>query len=176
MSAILRSELESEPDGLSKDMMEWRMSSGHCTRQMTGGRGQVPANQMPPALREEASQKPMYPGSHTISSQQWDGHEARMQRRMPKSLSVEHHALLDTMEVHCQEVRRAASMGPSSPRLASILMHAYWSLPWSHSISFWGTFVHPRIACSSDCMCSCFSVGSSMHCQTPSNTQPSNSF
>ena len=176
MPAILRSELESGLDGLSKDMTEWQMSLGHCTCQMMGGRGQAPANQTPPAPREEASQKPMYPGSWSISSQQWDGCEAWMQRRMLKLLSMEHSALLDAMVIHCLEVRRAMLMGPSSPRPAGILMHACQSLPWSHSRSFLGTFVHQRIAQSSDCMCSCFSVGSSMHWHTPSNTQPSSSF
>ena len=104
MPAISRSELEREPDGLSKDTTEWQMSSGHCTCQMMGGRGQAPVNQMPPALREEASQKPMYPGSHTISSQQWDRCETRMWRRMLKLLSAEHSALFDAMGIQCQEV------------------------------------------------------------------------
>ena len=68
MPAISRSELEREPDGLSKEMTDCQMLSGHWTRQTMGGRGQAPPNQTPPAPREEASQKPMYPGSHMTSS------------------------------------------------------------------------------------------------------------
>ena len=59
MPAILRSELEIEPDGLLKDMMDWQMSSGHCMCQIMGDRGQTPVNQMLPTLREEVLQKPM---------------------------------------------------------------------------------------------------------------------
>ena len=59
MPAISRSELEIELDRLSKDTMDWQMSSGHCMHQTMGGRGQTPGNHMPPTQREEASQKPM---------------------------------------------------------------------------------------------------------------------
>ena len=68
MPAISRSELERELDGLSKEMTDCQMSSGHWTCQTVGGMGQVPPNQTPPAPREEALQKLMYPDSHATSS------------------------------------------------------------------------------------------------------------
>ena len=176
MPAISRSELERGPYGLSKDTTDWRMLSGHWTHQMMGGRGRAPVNHTPPALREEASQKQMYPGSRMMSSRQWDGHDVRMCRRMPKLLRAERGALFDSTGIQCQEVQRAASMDPSRPRLAGIPMQACCSLPCSRSRSFRGTFVCWRIACSSARICSYFSVGSSMHHQTPLNAQPSSSF
>ena len=102
MPAISRSELEREPDGLSKEMMDCQMSSGHWIRQTVGGRGQAPLNQIPLVPREEVSQKPMYLGSCTISSQQCDGRDARIHRRMLKSLRVEHSTLFDLMGIQCQ--------------------------------------------------------------------------
>ena len=47
-----------------------------------------------------------------------------MQSRMPKLLSIEQIALLDFMEMHCQEVQRAVSMDARSLRLTGIPMHA----------------------------------------------------
>ena len=176
MLAISRSELEREPDGLSKEMTDCRMSSGHWMCQTVGGMEQAPPNQTPPAPREEASQKPMYQDLCTTSSQQCDGRDVRIHRSMPKLLSAEHSALFDVTGIQCWEGRRAALMGPSRPRLAGIPMHVCHSFPCSCLRSFLGTFVQCWIACSSDWMHSCLSGGSSMHCLTPSNTQPRSSF
>ena len=141
MPAISRSELEREPDGLLKETTDCWMSLGHWTCQTTGGRGQVPPNQTPPALREEALQKPMYLGLHMTSSQQCDGHDARICRSMPKLLSAERGTLFDSTGIQCWEGQMAESMGPSSPQLADIPMQACHSLLWSCSRSFLGTFV-----------------------------------
>ena len=107
MPAISRSELERELDGLSKEMTDCWMSSGHWTHQTMGGRGHAPVNQTPPAPRVEASQKPRYPGSWMTSSQQCDGHDARMQRRMPKSLRVECSTLFESTGIQCREGQKA---------------------------------------------------------------------
>ena len=95
-----------------------------------------------------------------------------MQRRMPKSLKVEHSALLDWIGSQCLVVCSAASMGLRRPRPAGMLMQACCSLPWRHSRSLQGTFFHRHRPCSSDCRRSCFSAGSLMQHLMPSNTQP----
>ena len=140
MPAISKSKLEMEPDGFWKETRAVHILVGHGMHQTTGCKTSVPPNQMPPAPKEDASQKLMYPGLLAMSSQQWDRREATMQRRMPKSLKAEHSALLDWIGSQCLVVLSVASMGPTRPPLAGIPMQVCCSLPWRHSRSLWGTF------------------------------------
>ena len=140
MPASSKSEFEMEPDGFWKDTRAVRILGGHGAHQMTGCKASVPPNQTPPAPKEDASQKPMYPGLFVMSLQQWEGCEATMWRRMPKSLMAEHSALLDWIGNQCLVVHRAASMGPRRPRPAGMPMQVCHSLPWRHSWSLQGAF------------------------------------
>ena len=140
MPAISRSELEMEPIGFWKETSAVHMSVGQGMRQTTGCRNSVPPNHMPPAPKEDASQKPMYPGLLMMSSQQWEGREATIRRRMPKSVRAETSALLEWIGSQCLVVRSVVSMGPRRPRPAGMPMQACRNLPWRRSRSLHGTF------------------------------------
>jgi hypothetical protein len=112
----------------------------------------------------------------TTSSLQWVGRCPKILMRVLKSDSAFCTVALDLIRIQGCSPLSATLIGPISPLLAGMPMHACRKCPWMLSNSLRQTWVRRVSECNSEVSRSTLSEGSSTQYFAPLTTQPRSSF